>query len=85
MLEPLAGDVPARVSGERVSLRLPPPVDAGPCVLQIGDERLEGRSIQAGTPHFVVFVDDRSPPRLPHDEPVCGEGYDPPMPDPNKR
>jgi diaminopimelate epimerase len=66
VLETRAGDVPARVSGKRVSLRLPSPIDAGPCVLQFGDERLEGRSIQAGTPHFVVFVDDPRAARLEH-------------------
>jgi diaminopimelate epimerase len=66
VLETRAGDVPAHVTGDRVRLRLPTPVDAGPAVLRFADERLEGRSIHAGTPHFVVFVDDPRTARLEH-------------------
>ena len=60
VLETAVGDVPAEVTGERVCLELPPPRDAGPLALDVSGEVLEGRRIDAGTPHFVVFVDDPS-------------------------
>ena len=63
VLETIAGDVPATVDGDRVSLRLPVPRDAGVVTLDLDGERLEGRHIQAGSPHFVTFVD--SPERAP--------------------
>jgi diaminopimelate epimerase len=58
MLETAAGDVPARVDGDRVTLRLVLPSDAGACAIDLGDTVLEGRRIVAGTPHFVTFVPD---------------------------
>jgi diaminopimelate epimerase len=57
-LETSAGGVPAEVDGERVTLRLQAPCDAGSLVLELGDEVVEGRRIIAGTPHFVTFVAD---------------------------
>jgi diaminopimelate epimerase len=60
VLETSGGDVPAEVTGDRVRLELRPPSDAGPLSVDVDGEILEGRSIDAGTPHFVVFVDDPS-------------------------
>jgi len=56
-LETEIGDLPAEVLGERVRLTLPPPRDAGRRGLEWNDERIEGRSIDAGVPHFVVWTD----------------------------
>lgn len=56
VLETTAGEVEAEVLGERVKLRLPPPTDAGQVEIDIGPERLVGRSIVAGVPHFVTWV-----------------------------
>lgn len=60
VLETSVGDVPAEVAGERVRLELPPARDDGPLAVDVDGETLEGRRIDAGTPHFVVFVDDPS-------------------------
>jgi diaminopimelate epimerase len=58
VLETAAGEVPATVLGEHVRLALPPPRDAGAVTLEVRRERLAGRWILAGAPHFVVFVED---------------------------
>jgi diaminopimelate epimerase len=58
VLETCDGEIPAEVTGGRVSLRLPMPRDAGPLSVDLGAELLRGRRIVAGAPHFVVFVDD---------------------------
>lgn len=52
-----AGDVPAVVTGERVLLTLPPPVDRGALSVSSGAERVHGRWIVAGVPHLVVPVE----------------------------
>ena len=56
VLETVAGEVPAEVEGGTVRLVLPPPRDAGPVTLEVGSDRLRGRSIVAGVPHVVIFV-----------------------------
>ena len=63
VLDTCAGQVPADVDGERVRLRLSPPTDHGTLQLEIGDETVHGRHVEAGTAHFVCWVDDpaRSP------------------------
>jgi diaminopimelate epimerase len=58
VLETSAGDVPARVEGEAVRIELPPPEDRGALRVDLREETLEGRWIVAGTPHFLVLVDD---------------------------
>jgi len=55
-LETVAGPLPARVDGERVHLTLPPPRDNGELALDAGGRTLEGRAVDSGVPHFVVFV-----------------------------
>lgn len=58
VLETAVGDVPARVRGSRVRLELPPPRDLGACSVDVATERLTGRRIEAGVPHYVVGVAD---------------------------
>ncbi len=58
ILETAVGEVPATITGEAVSLSLPCPRDLGPAVFTRGAERIEGRIVAAGVPHFVVFVED---------------------------
>jgi diaminopimelate epimerase len=53
-----AGEVLARVYGERVRLTLPPPRDLGVLTLELPGRVLSGRRIDAGSPHFVARVDD---------------------------
>jgi len=57
-LRTAAGEVEARISGERVRLSLPPPVDHGPWRGSIGAQALEGRRIVAGVPHLVIEVEE---------------------------
>jgi diaminopimelate epimerase len=57
ILETAAGEIAARLNGERVTLQLPPPRDLELRVLEIEGERLLGRWIAAGVPHWVTFVD----------------------------
>ena len=58
VLETAAGEVPARVLDDgRVRLELPPPRDLGPLEITAGGARLTGRRVEAGVPHFVVFLD----------------------------
>ena len=56
VLDTAAGDVRARVEGERVRLELPAPGNRGRKVLDLSGERIDGRMIVAGVPHFVVRV-----------------------------
>jgi diaminopimelate epimerase len=60
VLDTRAGDVRAEVSGDRVSLTVPPPRDLGSVAIDVGATALDGRWIDAGCPHFVAFVDDPS-------------------------
>ena len=46
VLETLVGDVPARVTDERVELRLPPPVDHGDHIVEVEGERHRGRLVR---------------------------------------
>lgn len=58
VLETFAGDVPARVDLDRVTLRLPVPQDRGRLSLDLPHGgRVEGRWIVAGVPHFLISVD----------------------------
>jgi diaminopimelate epimerase len=57
LLETAAGEVPAEVLPDGVRLHLPPPRDAGRMSLDLGEERLDGRWVEAGVPHFLHFVD----------------------------
>lgn len=58
VLETVAGDVEARIATASVRLALRAPRDLGTVVLDLGDVEIEGRWIEAGVPHFVVFVED---------------------------
>lgn len=58
VLETDAGEVPARVAGDRVVLTLPSPIDAGERFVDWDGGRLRGRLVQAGVPHFVVHHED---------------------------
>ena len=51
-----AGEVPATVAGEVVSVVLPPPEDLGPIDLVSGGRAFNGRWIRAGVPHVVFEV-----------------------------
>jgi len=54
----VVGEVEAVVEGTRVRLTLPPPTDLGEIALELAGERLDGRYVRAGVPHFVVQVGD---------------------------
>jgi len=56
ILETAAGDVPADVRGESVSIVLPLPRDDGAFRLEIGGEIVAGRLVTAGVPHAIVRV-----------------------------
>jgi diaminopimelate epimerase len=56
VLQTEIGDLPAEVLGGQVRLTLPAPLDLGSRTLAWEDERLEGRAISAGVPHFVVWT-----------------------------
>lgn len=56
VLETVVGEVPAEVDGKVVRVTLPPPRDRGAVTLSVGADSLDGRWIDAGVPHFVVFV-----------------------------
>lgn len=56
-LETAAGEVPAELVDEGVRLALPTPRDLGRAEINAAGDRLEGRVIEAGVPHFVVFVE----------------------------
>ena len=62
VLETIAGEVEARVEDKLVEVRLPAPEDRGAAAVEVTGERLEGRFVVAGAPHFVVlgagFPDD---------------------------
>lgn len=58
VLETLAGEVPAEVTGQSVRLRLAAPRDAGRHTLALREGSVEGRWVLAGSPHFVTFVDE---------------------------
>ena len=51
---------PPGISGESVRLVLPPPVDRGMESVVLDGEAIDGRRVDAGVPHFVVFVPDVS-------------------------
>jgi len=55
VLETIAGDVEARIEGKLVEVLLPAPEDRGPASVEVAGERLEGRFVIAGSPHFVVL------------------------------
>jgi len=55
ILETLAGEVPAWIEGQTVRVRLPAPVDRGAITLAVGPERVTGRFVLAGAPHFVAL------------------------------
>ncbi len=56
VLETRVGDVPAEVHAAAVRLVLPPPKDLGGRTIDLRPDRLEGRLVDAGVPHFVVEV-----------------------------
>jgi diaminopimelate epimerase len=56
-LETAAGELSAEVRGARVRLSLPPPEDHGELALEACGERVTGRHVVAGAPHFVTFTD----------------------------
>ena len=58
VLDTVAGEIPAEVVGEDVRLTLRSPVDRGRVGLEISGERHDGWWIEAGSLHFVEFVDD---------------------------
>jgi diaminopimelate epimerase len=53
-LETAAGDLAAEIVGDRVRLRLPAPIDHGVKTFDLGGQRVTGRFVSAGVPHFVV-------------------------------
>jgi diaminopimelate epimerase len=55
-LETRAGEIAAEVRGGEVHLTLPPPIDEGILVVEVGGEALQGRRVRAGVPHFVLTV-----------------------------
>jgi len=57
LLETSMGPVPAELLDGGVRLVLPPPVDRGDLAVEIGPERLHGRSILAGVPHFILRIE----------------------------
>jgi diaminopimelate epimerase len=57
VLETAGGDVRAEVGPDAVRLVLPAPQDRGEVALDLAGERLCGRRVDAGSPHFVVFVE----------------------------
>jgi diaminopimelate epimerase len=58
ILETAAGDVPARLIGDRVRLVLPPPRAGEPIEVDAGGTIFAGREIHSGVPHFTVAVGD---------------------------
>jgi diaminopimelate epimerase len=60
ILETAAGDVPARIVGDRVRLTLPPPRGGEEIAVEAAGSLFRGRFVLAGVPHFVVPVGDVS-------------------------
>jgi diaminopimelate epimerase len=56
VLETAAGEIRADIEGDRVRLVLAAPRDHGTKALEVCGERIEGRWVIAGVPHFVVRV-----------------------------
>jgi diaminopimelate epimerase len=56
ILETAAGEMRAEILERDVRLELPAPVDAGRRDLDLPEDRLEGRYILAGAPHFVAWT-----------------------------
>lgn len=56
VLDTGAFEVPATVTGDLVRVTLPGVVDRGPVDVDLGDRRVRGRFVVAGSPHFVVDV-----------------------------
>jgi diaminopimelate epimerase len=52
-----AGEVPAQIVDDAVTLTLPPPEDRGAVELQTPDGAYRGRFVLAGVPHLVVAVE----------------------------
>ena len=57
-LETAAGDLAAEIVGDQVRLRLPAPIDHGVKNFDLGGQRVAGRFVSAGVPHFVVVDRD---------------------------
>ena len=57
ILETAVGEVPAQLVDEGVRLELPPPRDLGTAEIVAAGQRFAGRIVDAGVPHFVVFVE----------------------------
>jgi diaminopimelate epimerase len=57
ILETSIGEVRAEVSDRLVRLVLPAPRDAGEVAIELDAETVVGRAVDAGVPHFVVFVE----------------------------
>jgi diaminopimelate epimerase len=57
ILETAAGDVPARLVGDRVRLVLPPPRAGEMIEVEAGGTIFTGREIRSGVPHFTVVVE----------------------------
>lgn len=55
-LSTAVGEVPAEVTGTRVSLTLPPPEDMGEVVLTTPEGSFHGRRVMVGVPHVVIPV-----------------------------
>ncbi len=59
VLSTAVGEVPAEFTGLGVRLTLPPPEDRGPLAVELETgERVQGRHVVAGVPHFVIEVED---------------------------
>jgi len=56
ILETSIGEIRAEVRGSEVRVALPAPRDGGEVTIELADESIAGRAIDAGVPHFVVFV-----------------------------
>jgi len=57
ILETSIGEVRAEVGDSQVRLVLPAPRDSGEVAIELAAESVVGRAVDAGVPHFVVFVD----------------------------
>ena len=53
-----AGELPARVEGERVHVSMPRPDGPEPLGLELEGRAIAGQRVLAGVPHYVTFVDD---------------------------
>ncbi|ANM31944.1 hypothetical protein ABI59_23840 [Acidobacteria bacterium Mor1] len=53
-----AGEMPARIEGDRVHVSMPRPTAPLAHQLELGSSPVAGQRVLAGVPHFVTFVDD---------------------------